>query len=164
MNFSHKSAYVSSDQQYRYWLRRGWNQCRETAPYVLWVLLNPSTADAVIDDNTVRKAAGFSDRWGYKAMMFVNLYAYRATNPRELKRTSDPVGPENDRHITQWLQNANMIVAAWGQDPVPALDRPKTVLALLRRHGPVMCLGTNINGHPCHPLMLPYTTEREQLT
>jgi len=158
MNFSHKSAYVSEDQKYRYWLARRW-AAAGSMPYILWVLLNPSTADAYNDDATVRKAAGFTDRWGYKVMMFVNLYAWRATNPRQLKRVADPIGVENDHWIQTYASAAAKVVCAWGQDPSADNIRARTVLALLNTQRSLLyCLGTNRTGHPCHPLMLSYHT------
>lgn len=89
------TAGISECGTYRYWLCREWSPGLDS---LVWLMLNPSTADATQDDPTIRRCMGFARRWGYGGITVVNLYAYRATNPRDLLTAADPVGPENDRY------------------------------------------------------------------
>lgn len=139
---------------YRYTLVREWDP---KLPRVLWVLLNPSTADASQDDPTLRKGIGFSKLWCFGSLCFVNLFAYRATKPKDMKSAQDPVGPENDCWILDQAHMADLAVVAWGNHGTH-LGRDREVLALLG-HRKVFCLGLNSNGTPKHPLMLPYSTK-----
>lgn len=122
---------------------------------MLFVGLNPSTADAHHDDATVRRCVGFGKRWGFDGLILVNLFAYRSTNPAALLCSLDPVGPANDRWIRRVSSEAKLTVAAWGARGA-YLDRDQTVLELL--HKP-HCLGTTQRGHPRHPLYLPQKAE-----
>ena len=96
--------------QYRYLLWRYWGEAKR----LVWVLLNPSTADARQDDPTIRRCVGFAKGWGYDGIQVVNLFAYRATDPRELKAVVDPVGPRNDEFIERAARGHEMVVVAWG--------------------------------------------------
>ena len=118
---------------------------------VLFVMLNPSTADAETDDPTIRRCAGFARRWGFRELAVANLFALRATNPRELWRASDPVGPENDQHLVEMSSRADAVIAAWGAHGVYR-NREQHVLRLL--NGTVEYLGLTKQGHPRHPLYL----------
>lgn len=108
-----RGALLSEDGRYRYRLWRLWD---ELAPVMTWVMLNPSTADAEVDDPTIRKCIGFAKQHHYGGIVVVNLFAYRATDPKELGKVKDPVGPENDQHIL-WACTAPLmlsVVAGWG--------------------------------------------------
>jgi hypothetical protein len=145
-------ARISDDGAYRYVLGRRW----EAGPLVRYVMLNPSTADAHIDDPTSRRCIGFAQSWGYAGIQVLNLYAYRATNPADLWRTADPIGPENDAYL-RWAANApdgGPLIAAWGANARP--DRVGAVLQLLAS-AHVQCLGVTKTGQPRHPLYLPGT-------
>ena len=80
----------------------------------MFVGLNPSTADEIKDDPTSRKCMRFAQSWGYGGIILANLFAYRATDPRELKGVSDPVGPENDHWLNRLADEAGIVIAAWG--------------------------------------------------
>lgn len=153
-----RSAILSGDKKFRYLLRREWG----TAPNmpVLWVMLNPSTADADVDDATVRKCMGFTDRWGYKQMEVVNLYAYRATNPRDLSKVGYPVGPENAAHIRAAAERCAFAIIAWGQNALK--DQAKATVDMLREvlPGRLYALGYTETGAPRHPLYLRYESAR----
>src|SRR5689334_18589152 len=97
--------------RYRYRLWRQWDPAK---PAVAFVMLNPSTADATTDDPTIRRCFGFAQGWGFGRLEVVNLFALRATDPRELARHPDPVGPANDAHIAAALALTDQAVAAWG--------------------------------------------------
>lgn len=147
-----RGALLSDCQKFRYALVRRWGQGKP----LLFVMLNPSTADAVEDDATIRRCAGFATSHAFGAFEVVNLFAYRATDPQELRAAGWQVGPDNDRHIADAVQRAGAICVAWGAN-AKGLSRPAEVMRLLRLHAtvPIQCLGLTASGHPQHPLMLP---------
>jgi hypothetical protein len=160
-------AIISPCGRFRYHLHRQWNASGKT---LLFVMLNPSTADADVDDKTIRRCIRFGERNGFAGIEVVNLFAYRATQPRDLQRAGWPVGPDNDDWIRsaaeQALGRGGAVCLAWGAEAAK-LERPQIVLPMLRRIGvkPV-CLGVTRRGHPRHPLYLasdtplvPFTVE-----
>src|SRR5687767_3554765 len=96
---------------YRYRLWRRWDPSQ---PIMVWVMLNPSTADADTDDQTLKKCMGFARKHGHGGVILVNLFAVMARDPRKLQTVLDPVGPENDEHILWACQSGGAIVAGWG--------------------------------------------------
>lgn len=147
-------AHISDDGLYRYRLERLWDDGR---PIALFVMLNPSTADAMIDDPTIRRCIGFAKTYGMGGIEVVNLYALRATNPKHLWTASDPVGPLNDEIVEHALQmrarHGGLTVAAWGANAKP--DRVEWFRSVsLGAH----CLGSNKDGSPKHPLYLAAAT------
>lgn len=167
-----KTADISPCGTYRYLLTRWWgdpeqtNRMRQRSP--LFVMLNPSTADATNDDHTIIKCRGFAEYWGYEGIKVVNLYAHRTRWPRELKAAGYPVGPRNKPVVTTEVMTAFRlnapIVLAWGGNAEPE--------GTLRFFGwlrdlpgdddiPMTCLGTTKSGEPKHPLMLAYKTPLE---
>src|SRR5689334_10494992 len=106
-----RAAMLSPDSNYRYSLRRTW---REGSRIVCFIMLNPSTADADLDDPTIRRCIGFAKSWNYDALEVVNLFAWRATKPSVLASIDDPEGLENDGSILKAAARAEMIVCAWG--------------------------------------------------
>jgi hypothetical protein len=139
-------AVFSRDRRYRYRLWRRWDAAR---PVVAFVMLNPSTADAVRNDPTVRRCIGFARSWGFGGLEVVNLFAYRATDPRVLRRATDPVGPANRRHLAAAIVRAGLVIAAWGADPT-ARDAPTQGRVLSQPE--LRCLGVTRSGAPRHPL------------
>ncbi len=133
---------------YRYLLWREW---RPDCPRLLWIMLNPSTANETEDDPTLRRCITFSRAWSYGRLEVVNLYAWRTPSPSDLACVPSPVGSENDRYIREAALRAARIIVAWGAHPL-AQERARQVLALLNQ--PVWCLGTTRAGHPRHPLYL----------
>jgi hypothetical protein len=157
------SADLSLCGTYRYTLMRRW---RPGGKRLLWVLLNPSTADAVVEDQTQKKGVGFSDRWGFNAMLFVNLFAFRATKPKVLARTyGDIIGPDNDLWLRAMISMHEDIVLAWGAHyPKLTAPRAERVAAMLKDcKREAWCLGITKNGQPAHPVMLGYNTPRERI-
>lgn len=154
---------------YRYSLMRQWDtphvaSCLRT---ILWVMLNPSTADGTKDDPTIRKCVSISQREGFHKLFVVNLYAYRAPDPKdlfaEMVSGTDVVGWENDVTITMLAQQSQRAVCAWGAARLtPAHDRRKAVVealllsALLGEN--VLSLGKTQSGEPKHPLYLALDT------
>ena len=150
----HKSAVISDCGLYRYRLERRWQ--RPHCDMLVWIMLNPSRADADIDDPTIRRCARFSQGWGYGGLIAVNLFALRSTDPSALLTATDPVGSENDEHIinacTEFMPSEygrRDIIAAWGAHPF-ATARALHVLAMATTEA--HCLGTTKEGHPRHPL------------
>jgi hypothetical protein len=140
------SAVLSPCGRYRYRLERRW----APGPALLWVMLNPSTADAEQDDATIRRVVGFTRREGFAAAVVCNLFGLRATNPDAIDDCGfNPVGPDNDWHIMREACEAARVVVAWGGRLLP--DRPGRVVKLLAPRE-LWCLGTTAAGHPRHPL------------
>ena len=157
----YKDAELSRDRLFRYTLSRSWQTLLEANDEILlFILLNPSTADENLDDPTLRRGMGFAWRLGYGAVVFCNLFAFRTPSPAKLKMAIDPVGPLNDEHILQEAKEAHTVVLAWGTHGTYR-DRDKEVLELLG-DGALHCLGKTKNGHPRHPLYLPNNTELEE--
>ena len=143
-----KDAKISSDAQYRYTLSRIWD---DSKPLVLFVGLNPSTADQCNDDRTVNRCMAFASLWGYGGILLGNLFAYRSKDPMNLYKATDPVGPENDEYLKQMATKASLVVGVWGNLGV-YMERSKTVRELLPQ---MKCLRQNKTGEPAHPLYLP---------
>ena len=139
-----KSAVIDPTGMYRYSLSRKWSD----GDMVAWVMLNPSTADASVDDPTIRRCISFSKSWGYGGLTVVNLYAYRATNPDALKTAIDPIGPEHGVHFMRALHASSLIVAAWGACRYAKTDHVSHWLA----QRDIQCLGVTNDGSPRHPL------------
>lgn len=172
---------------YRYTLRREWrskpdglvapcyqhdsfqtrcNDCREmnglplyerAAKHALFMMLNPSTADAFIDDPTVAKCMRLARRWGFGAVEVRNIFALRSTDPAGLYQSADPVGPENNRAITEAItdKRTGLIVAAWGNHGT-FLDRGTAVVQLLREsRNPIYAFTITKQQQPAHPLYQP---------
>jgi hypothetical protein len=142
-----RSAVFSPCRTYRYFLSRTWNPM---LPSVMFIGLNPSTADEQQDDPTVRRCVGFATKWNFGGLVLVNLFAYRSTDPAGLRDTDDPVGPANDKHILLGARAADRVVLAWGTKG-NLVDRDQRVLSLFPD---VHCLGVTKEGHPKHPLYL----------
>lgn len=124
------------------------------------IMVNPSTADAENDDATIRKLIGFAQRCHWMEFTVVNLFAYRATDVRELADAADPIGPMNDHHILCAMAQADIIVVAWGASaklPPRLRDRWRVIVHLADGLGKFLdCWGTCDDGHPRHPVMLGY--------
>lgn len=151
-------AYFSRDGFYRYWLLR--ELVAHVDPLhgknILWIMLNPSTADCTINDPTIKQCMAFSAMWGYQTMNVVNLFAMRATDPRKLDGPRDPVGEENDKWIRYMADSANLIVCAWGSHRY-ARCRARQIAAMLEDND-LHCLVINKDGMPKHPLYIAHDT------
>jgi hypothetical protein len=147
------SATISNCGLFRYTLERRWNWGEPAISEVLWVMLNPSTADAEADDPTITRCIGYSKAWGYSGLMVGNLYAYRATDPTALwdaAENLDVIGSENDQHLCRMAATAGIIVVAWGSHADVA--RAENVARLLAGFSPIYCIGKTKHGQPWHPL------------
>lgn len=152
------SAAISTCGRYRYELRRALGVSGRGT--VVWIMCNPSIANALDDDATIRKVVGFSRRWEFAQAVVVNLYGLRARDVKELGRVRDPVGVLNDRYVGEACAQAERVIVAWGRyDKMPddALVRVEAVQRLVGVGA--WMLGVNGDGSPAHPLMLGYNTE-----
>lgn len=150
-----KGAVFDVDREYRYGLWRTWDVDK---PVVVWVMLNPSTADEEELDPTLRRCRDYSKRWGYGKMWIGNLFAVRSPDPSILKEHDEPVGPENDDLLNRMAEHADLIMVAWGAHG-NYQDRDQEVLDLLGEHDRPHCLGWTQDGLPVHPLYQPKTRE-----
>jgi hypothetical protein len=144
-------ATFSSCRRWRYLLWRCWDGGKPAANFVM---LNPSTADETRLDPTCTRARRYAERWGYGALVVTNVFAWRATDPEEMKVAPDPVGPENDSAIVRAAREAGLVVCAWGNHGAHAA-RSTRVLELLGAAGVALhALRVNGSGEPAHPLYL----------
>jgi hypothetical protein len=153
------TAVYSDCERYRYLLTRVWEPDGRRA---LFIMLNPSTATEVQNDPTVERCERRARALGFGAFRVTNIFAWRATDPRDMRGAADPVGPENDAAIAQSTGWADQIICAWGTHGAH-LGRGATVEALLRDTGlPLFHLGLSKAGHPKHPLYIAYTQKTER--
>jgi hypothetical protein len=146
-----KEAIISEDGMYRYLLVRSWDI---ELPSVCFIMLNPSTADATQDDPTIRRCIAFARKWGFGTLRVVNLYAFRATDPAELKTATDPVGPLNHEYLQAAVAASQLCIAAWGVHAT--VERAAEVCTVVNE---LKCLGVTQNGEPRHPLYVAGSTE-----
>ena len=156
------SAIISLCGKYRYRLERDCGLPFEGSKVFAYFGINPSTADATIDDATVRKWRGFTLRNGGHRFIVGNMFAYRSTDPDALKYQDDPFGPQWLEHLNSIIADADVLVPCWGRlnkMPKDLRGAPVQLLATLLRSGkPVLHFGVTGCGQPMHPLMLGYDT------
>ncbi|MBB1498714.1 DUF1643 domain-containing protein [Paracoccus sp. MC1862] len=146
-------AVFSDCERYRYALTRAWDAA---LPRLVWVMLNPSTADERRNDPTIARCEARSRAMGCGAYRIVNLYAFRATYPKDLRTAVDPVGEGNDAALQDAAAWARRVICGWGMHAAP--DPAQAALALFRRAGAEpLHLGLTKAGQPRHPLHLAYT-------
>jgi hypothetical protein len=161
--FIERGAHLSEDGRYRYMLWRRWDK---TKPRLIFIMLNPSTADAEADDATIRLCMGRARRMGLGGIRVLNLVAFRATDPAQLDTVADPVGPENGRYLErnsgmqtrEWYEP---IIAAWGDGGLRKglrRERWREALEILCGDYGIKldCLGVTHAGQPKHPLRISY--------
>lgn len=143
-----RTAVLSECGTYRYELTRRWDD----GPSVTWIMLNPSRADATVDDPTIRRCIGFAKSWGYSAITVRNLYGLRATKPAALWCHPDPVGPENDAHLLRCVGDP-LVVCAWGAQ---GRRGSRVIKTLGERHAPlhILAFTDGVPPRPRHPLYL----------
>ena len=150
-----RKALISVDNAYRYSLGRRWANGEE----LLWVMLNPSTADATAEDATTRRCISFSNRWGFGAIVIVNLFGFISTDPKRLTLVLDPVGPENDSVLFDHLRRSENCMVAWGSLVGNHLFQSR--VKEIYRHLPnnTRCLGLTKYNYPRHPLRVSSVTK-----
>lgn len=146
-----KSAHLSPGGLYRYRLARAWG----SAPALGIVMLNPSTADADIDDPTIRRCMSFARREGYGGIDVANLFPFRTPSPKALKAASDPLGRNADRALRHLCRDVQDILCGWGAHGAWR-NRAAEVIELLQSHvrGHLYALKYTQSGQPMHPLYL----------
>lgn len=151
-----RTAVFSPCRTWRYQLFRQWSWW---LPLATFICLNCSTADETQDDPTVRRCIRYAYDWGYGGLIMTNLFAFRATDPRVMKATPDPVGPKNDWYLKSGAIQSEIVVAAWGNHG-GYRGRSQEVVEFLRQmEVNLMCLGITKTGEPKHPLYLPKNQE-----
>ncbi len=148
------AAILSECNQYRYVLTRTINQQPEVA---VFIMLNPSTADAKKDDPTIRRCVEFTRRWGCGKLIVINLFAYRATSPQTLKIIDNPIGNDNQHWVEEVVKkHPERIVCAWGNDGI-YMEQDLKMMGWLKNHGvQPQALKISKQGQPHHPLYVPY--------
>ena len=151
-------ALYSDCEKYRYELSRVWDNNGDKA---LFVMLNPSTATEIQNDPTVERCERRARTLGFGAFRVCNIFAYRATDPRDMRAQTDPVGPENDAAIARAAEWADRVICAWGTHGAH-LQRGVAVEHMLRgQPKPLYHLGLSKQGHPKHPLYIAYAVQPE---
>ena len=150
-------AIFDVNARYRYSLWRAWSAYH---PRIAFILLNPSTANEQIDDPTIRRCMGFARAWDFGSLEVVNLFAYRATDYRELIKVSDPIGEENNYFLLHAVERCSTVVLGWGNRGM-LLGRDRQVMSLLIGRNDVHCLGITKDGQPLHPLYVKSDTNLE---
>lgn len=140
---------------YRYLLWREWDDRGKT---VAFIMLNPSRADATVNDPTITRCLQFARSWGYGRLEVVNLFAYRTPHPSLLKQAAEPIGQENDEYILKTVFNSDRAILAWGNWGTWQ-QRDLSVLRLLKTRSPLYCFGITQKGCPRHPLYLHRTSK-----
>lgn len=152
MDQTGRIARFSPCRKYRYTLEIRWDE----GPICNFLMLNPSTADEVANDPTVERCERRAGAWGYGALIVTNLFAYRATDPRDMMAQGDPIGPDNDEAIVSAASRSDLVICAWGNHG-SYRGRADAVRRLLGGTiTPIKCLRVSKTGEPCHPLYLPY--------
>lgn len=149
--FLERDARLSDCGRYRYLLRRTWDRGK---PRVLIVMLNPSTADAEVDDATIRSCIRLCKELGYGSFEVVNLFGLRATDPKELLTAEDPIGPENEHVVIAAIMRCDVVVCAWGAHPMAARKSGFLLGQIRARKAAAYCFGTTKAGAPKHPLYI----------
>lgn len=149
-----KGAQFSPDRIYRYALWRTWEQGNG---HILFIGLNPSTADETEDDPTIRRCIGFAKDLGYGGIYMLNIFAYRATSPKVLMKADNPVGEKNNNFLQMYFDPIGFNIACWGTWG-KYLNRGREVIEMLGEDG-LHCFGLTKYGQPRHPLYLSKKTE-----
>jgi len=153
-------AVISPCGQYRYHLWRIWN---EDLPTMVWVMLNPSTADATEDDPTIRRCIGFAKREGCGSISVKNVFALRSTDPSALAKHADPIGPDNYNWLihSRGVSLLTISVAGWGaRRPEKRLATGYKQAEAAMRICDAYCFGKTKGGDPRHPLYLPKNADK----
>jgi len=152
-----RGATLSPCGRYRYALWRRFGPGTE----VVFIGLNPSTADASHDDPTIRRCIGFARRWGHGRLTVVNLFAWRATDPSDLRAAEEPVGPDNMTTLQAAIARADQVIPCWGH--LGDLHGQDQIVRRMLPSG-ARCLGFTKSGQPRHPLFVRYGTELVRLS
>ncbi len=145
--FLDNGAVFSECKKYRYALWRIWD---ESKPKIMFIGLNPSTANESDNDPSIRRVIRFANDWGYGGIYMLNLFAIISSDPKVILSCSDPIG-ENDDYLVGYAALSKDVLFAWGSFP-EAQERAKQIISWFPGS---VCLGLNKNGSPKHPLYIP---------
>jgi len=150
-----REAVFSPCRKYRYRLAQIWDGGKEP---LYWLMLNPSTADEVKNDPTVERCERRARMWGYGGSVVLNIFAYRATDPKDMRAQKDPIGPKNDDWIRKLARRSQDVdvVGGWGEHGAH-MARGQAVMDIFKQeNGRINALKINASGHPAHPLYIAY--------
>lgn len=151
--FKESGATFSDCGLYRYRLWRKW----DSGPTVSFLMLNPSTADENRNDPTIERCHRRAVAMGFSALDVINIFSFRATDPKNLKKAKDPIGPDTDAALLESMRSADMTICAWGSHG-DHRQRDLEVRQLLKNNKiPVHYLTLTVKGQPGHPLYIPYS-------
>lgn len=148
------TAIYSDCERYRYALTREWDT---GGTKVHFVMLNPSTATEVQNDPTVERCERRARALGHGAFRVTNIFAWRDTDPKKMRKAIDPIGPANDATILDGVMWADQTICAWGTHGEHLMRGPQMETALRATKAPLFHLGLTKAGHPKHPLYIAYT-------
>jgi hypothetical protein len=156
-----RSARFSENGAHRLELGRDWTAAGETPRTVNFIMLNPSTADGVRDDATIRKCIGFARRWGFTAIAVTNLIPIVSTDPWRLPRFNG-IDRDNAAAVSRWMRESDKTVVAWGDPPagikrLVAFSEHLYHLFALAPGKVLYCIDTTVKGKPLHPSRAAYT-------
>lgn len=145
-------AIISDCGKFRYSLSRVWDASK---PKVLFIMLNPSTADAENDDATIRRCKGYAESWGYGGFFVGNLFPFRSTEPKELLKCDNPIGDKNEEYLKTMAEHCCLIVCAWGNSPIVSkIEKRFPDYKPLKHFYHLHYLELSKDGTPKHPLYL----------
>ena len=154
------SAVISDCGNYRYRLDR---DIQEKGLTFAYFGINPSTADANEDDQTIRKLKGFTLRNGGRKFIIGNPFGLRSTSVRRLSLWDDPIGLDNDKYLNEIIKEANILIPCWGNTTKISKNFryrfEELKLKIFESNKPVLTFGLTVSGNPKHPLMLGYNTQ-----
>lgn len=148
------AGFISKCQKFRHYLTRKIDVDNDLV--LTFIMLNPSTADEKKDDPTLRKCMGFCERLGYGNLIVVNLFDYRATDPKQLKIVSTPCSEKNMDFVKAASEVADKVICAWGVNGTLYKQNEKVLKVLAKKGIPVHALDITKHGHPKHPLYISY--------
>lgn len=170
--FPVRRTVLSACRKYRYTLWREWKTQADLLnpptsrsgrwpdhSYAMFIGLNPNTADETQDDPTIRKCIGFAKLWGFAGLLMTNLFAFRATQPKDMMAQERAVGEENLAWLHRGAKDAGIVIAAWGTNG--SFRHQDRVVESHIKHlagKQIMCLRTTKDGYPEHPIYVPYET------
>ena len=146
-NMMHNECEFSTDRKYRYTLKHIWDSTKDN---IVFIGLNPSTADENKLDPTLRRIRGFASSWGYGSFTMLNAFAFRATNPSDMKSQDDPIGPENNSWIKLVCGSSDISIACWGVNGA-FMNRGEQIRRMLDK---LYYIKLTKDGYPSHPLYL----------
>jgi len=160
-NYENKCEF-SPDQKYRYYLQRNFK--KNAKNLLVFIMLNPSTANEQYNDPTVERCQNHALNKNYDGMIILNIFAYRTTNPKQLLQTKNPIGEKNNQTIINTIKKHQNIICAWGNHG-KILNRSNEIKKILKKHRKkTQAFEITKQNEPKHPLYIPYNKKLKQYT